>query len=72
VICVRGYSTAVDAKTVGDAGLHGWKETFANAVARRAPVADDVVRAALGTLFFALSLRHVIRSLRAVGRELRS
>jgi hypothetical protein len=62
----------VDAKTVGDAGLHGWKETLANAVARRAPVADDVVRAVLGTLFFALSLRYVIRSLRAVGRELRS
>jgi hypothetical protein len=69
---VRGYSTAVDAKTVGDAGLHGWKETFANAVARRTPVADVVVRAALGTLWVALSLRYVIRSLRAVGREPRS
>jgi hypothetical protein len=27
---------------------------------------------ALGTLFFVFSLRYVIRSLRAVGRELRS
>ena len=62
----------MDAKTVGDAGLHGWKETFANSIARRAPVADDVVRAALGALFFTLSLRYVIRSLRAVSRELRS
>jgi hypothetical protein len=61
----------VDAKRVGDAGLHGWKETFANAIARRAPVADDVVRAALGVLFFALSVRYVVRSLRAVSRELR-
>jgi hypothetical protein len=56
-------------KTVGDVGLHGWKEKVANEVARRAPVADDVVRAALGALF---SLRYVIRSLRAVSRELRS
>ena len=61
----------MDAKTVGDAGLHGWKERFANEIARRSPVADDVVRAAFGALFFALSLRYVVRSLRAVTRELR-
>jgi hypothetical protein len=62
----------VDAKTIGDAGLHGWKETAANAVARRAPIADDVVRATLGLFFFAASLRYVLRSLSAVSRELRS
>jgi hypothetical protein len=61
----------VDAKALGDAGLHGWKEKAADAVAKRAPIADDVVRAALGTIFFALALRYVIRSLRAVTRELR-
>jgi hypothetical protein len=62
----------MDAKALGHAGLHGWKEKLADRVARRAPVADDIVRAALGALFFALSLRYVIRSLRAAARELRS
>jgi hypothetical protein len=60
----------MDAKALGDAGLHGWKEKVADTVARRAPIADDVVRAALGALFFALSLRYVIRSLLAAKREL--
>jgi hypothetical protein len=62
----------VDAKTIGNAGLHGWKEKVANEVARRAPIADDVVRAAFGAFFFFASARYVIRSLRAVSRELRS
>ncbi len=62
----------MDVKRLGQAGLHGWKEKFADRVARRAPVADDVARAALGAVFFALSLRYVIRSLRAAARELRS
>jgi hypothetical protein len=60
----------MDAKALGHAGLHGWKEKVADTVARRAPIADDVVRAALGALFFALSLRYVIRSLLAAKREL--
>ena len=59
----------MDAKTVGDVGLHGWKERFADAVAKRAPLSDDLVRAALGALFFALALRYVVRSLRAASRE---
>ena len=62
----------MDAKRLGQAGLHGWKEKLADRVAKRAPVADDVARAALGALFFALSLRYVVRSLRAAARELRS
>lgn len=61
---------AMDAKALGDAGLHGWKEKVADRVARRAPIADDIVRAGLGALFFALSLRYVIRSLLAARREL--
>jgi hypothetical protein len=60
----------MDAKALGDAGLHGWKEKLADRVARRAPIADDVARAAFGMLFFALSLRYVIRSLLAARREL--
>ena len=62
----------MDVKQLGQAGLHGWREKLADRVAKRAPVADDVARAALGTLFFALSLRYVVRSLRAAARELRA
>jgi hypothetical protein len=61
----------MDARAIGNAGLHGWREKVADRVARKAPVADDVARAALGGLFFFLSLRYVVRSLRAVARELR-
>lgn len=59
-------------KAVGQAGLHGWRENVADRIARRAPFGDDAVRAALGALFFALSLRYVIRSVRAASREFRS
>jgi hypothetical protein len=62
----------MDPKALGHAGLHGWREKVADRVAKRAPVADDVARAILGALFFALSLRYVIRSLRTAARELRS
>ncbi len=62
----------MDPKALGHAGLHGWREQLADRVAKRAPIADDVVRAALGALFFALSLRYVIRSIRAAARQLQS
>ena len=58
-------------KAIGHAGLHGWRRKVADGVAARAPFADDAVRAVLGALFFALSLRYVIRSLGAAARELR-
>jgi hypothetical protein len=61
----------MDVKALGHAGLHGWRKTLAERVARRAPIADDVVRAALGAFFFVVSLRYVIDSLRAAARELR-
>jgi hypothetical protein len=61
----------MDVKALGHAGLHGWRETLADRVARRAPIADDVARAALGGLFFLLSLRYVVRSVRAAVREIR-
>ena len=61
----------MDATRLGQAGLHGWREKVADRVAKRAPVADDVARAVLGGVFFALSLRYVVRSLRAAARELR-
>ena len=60
----------MEARRLGDATLHGWRATVSDNVARRAPIADDVARAALGVLFFAASLRYVIRTLRALTREL--
>jgi hypothetical protein len=57
---------------LGQAGLHGWRERVADPIAKRAPVADDVVRAAFGAVFFSLSLAYVVRSIRTLVRELRS
>ena len=62
----------MDVTRLGQAGLHGWREKAADPIAKRAPVADDVVRAAFGAVFFALSLAYVVRSVRTLVRELRS
>lgn len=51
------------ATDVGRAGLVGWRETVADkaapAMAERTPVDEDAVRAAIGGLFFVLSLIYV-------------
>ncbi|MDQ2910510.1 MAG: hypothetical protein M3R39_05780 [Actinomycetota bacterium] len=47
---------------VGHAALSGWKQRVADAVARRAPFRDDQVRASLGLLFLALSVRYLVRT----------
>ena len=51
------------AKDVGRAGLVGWRETVADkaalSVAERTPIDEDAVRAAIGGLFFVLSLIYV-------------
>ncbi len=62
----------MDLRRLGDATLHGWRAKVSNRVARRAPVADDVARAILGAAWFALSLAYVVRSLKALARELRA
>lgn len=53
----------MDAISFGKAGLSGWRASVADAVAgpvaRRAPVTDDQVRAAVGALFLALSVMYV-------------
>jgi hypothetical protein len=49
---------------VGHAALSGWKEKAADLVARRAPMRDDYVRAALGLLFLGLSIRYLVRTAR--------
>ena len=54
----------MDAKTMGQAGLAGWRAKVADAVAapvaRRSGLDDDQVRAAVGALFFALSVVYVV------------
>ena len=49
---------------VGHAALSGWREKAAEPVARRAPVRDEHVRAALGLLFLGLTLRHLVETVR--------
>lgn len=61
----------MDAKTLGQAGLHGWREKAVDPLARRAPVADDIVRAFFGAVFFGVSLAYVIKTIQGVARELR-
>jgi hypothetical protein len=58
----------VNAKDVGRAGLAGWRETVADKaappVAARTPIDEDSVRAAIGALFFVLSLIYVVGSIK--------
>jgi len=61
----------MDARTLSDATLHGWREKVGNTVARRAPLDDDVVRVALGIFWFAASALYVAQSIRALRRQLR-
>ena len=60
---------------VGTAGLQGWRrkvgEAVAEPVARRTPLATDQVKAAVGALFFVLSVMYVVKTLTAASRELR-
>jgi hypothetical protein len=62
----------VKAKDVGRAGLVGWRETVADTaappVAARMPVDEDAVRAAIGGLFFVLSLIYVFGTVKRVLR----
>jgi hypothetical protein len=54
----------MDAKRFGEAGLTGWREKVGDGVAgpaaARTPLDEDQVRAAVGALFFALSLYYVL------------
>ena len=51
---------------VGQAALSGWRKPVADAVAPRVPLRDDAVRAAVGFLFLALTVKYVVD----VAREL--
>jgi hypothetical protein len=54
----------VKAKDAGSAGLAGWRQTVADKaappLAAKTPLDEDAIRAAIGALFFLLSLIYVI------------
>jgi hypothetical protein len=60
---------------MGQAGLQGWREKVADAVsepvAKRAPLEEDQVRAAIGALFFVLSVMYVFKTITDVTRQAR-
>jgi hypothetical protein len=56
------------ATQVASAGLQGWRakvgDTVAPAAAQRTPLDEDQVRAAIGALFFVLSVLYVVKTIR--------
>jgi hypothetical protein len=64
-----------DLKQVGQAGLKGWRAKVGDAVAppvaKRSPLGEDDVRAAVGAVFFALAAVYVIRTAATLVRGLR-
>lgn len=60
---------------VAQSGLQGWRSTLADNVAApvssRTPLSPDQVQAAIGALFFALSVSYVIKTVRSAAREMR-
>jgi hypothetical protein len=65
-------TTATEA---GKAGLHGWREKVADAVAEpvanRTRLNEDQVRALIGATFFALALFYLATSVRALIKQAR-
>jgi len=61
---------------IGKAGLAGWRETVADLVAdplsSRTSLSDDQVRAAVGALFFVLSVIYVVGTVKRVTDSARS
>jgi hypothetical protein len=64
------------ATKIGTAGLQGWRRRVGDAVAeplaQRTPLASDQIRAAVGALFFALSVMYVVKTVSAASREVRA
>ncbi len=63
----------MDAVSLGQAGLQGWRATVADAVAalvaQRSPFSETQVRAALGGAFFVLSVLYVVQTVRRMQRS---
>jgi hypothetical protein len=62
-------------KQFGHAGLVGWRKAIADGVApkaaERGPFSEDDARAAIGALFFALSLYYVVSTIARIVRTAR-
>ncbi len=62
----------MDAVTLGKAGLQGWRakvgDAIAGPVADRSGLTDDQVRAAVGGLFFVLSVVYVVGTVRRLAQ----
>jgi hypothetical protein len=60
---------------VGTAGLQGWRrkvgDAVAEPVAQRTPLGSEQVRAAVGVLFFALSVMYIVKTVNAAVSEVR-
>jgi hypothetical protein len=60
---------------VATAGLQGWRakvgEAVAPPVAKRTPLGEDQVRAAVGALFFVLSVLYVVKTVTAALKRAR-
>jgi hypothetical protein len=63
------------ATEIGAAGLQGWRRKVGDAVAeplaQRTPLKSEQVRAALGALFFVLSVMYVAKTVSVAAREMR-
>ena len=63
------------ATQIGTAGLQGWRRKVGDAVAeplaQRTPLGREQIRAAVGALFFALSLMYVVKTVSIAVRQLR-
>jgi hypothetical protein len=61
------------ATELGAAGLKGWRaavgDRVAAPVAKRTPMDDDQVRAAIGAVFFVLAFVYVIRTIADAARR---
>lgn len=68
-----GYWTTMDSKTVGLAGLRGWRGSVADSVARpiakRSSAGEDQVRAVIGAAFLALSIFYVAMAIKDLVRN---
>ncbi len=63
-----GYTVSMDTKSLGLAGLRGWRSSVADAVAtpvaKRSPLGRDQVRAAVGAIFLLMSLIYVFGAIK--------
>ena len=61
---------------IGKAGLEGWRvkvaDKVADPLASRTSLTEDHVRAALGALFFVLSVKYVVSSVKRIADSARS